>query len=74
MYTTDGTHKAKRREVDRYEFLVYLCWPLASSIGQTTQHDSQASCAHTTMILSSNKVARDMRSSITPCYPVPLSL
>jgi len=43
-----------------------LCWPLASSIGQTTPHDGQASCAHTTMILSNNKEANDMRSSRVP--------
>ncbi len=42
-----------------------LCWPRASSSGQTTQHDDQASCAHTTMILISNKEANDMRSPHT---------
>ncbi len=43
-----------------------LCWPLASSVGQTARHDSHTSPTHsTTMILSNNKEANDMRSSRT---------
>ena len=58
-----GRHGLRLVEVEEARALdLSLCWPRASSIGQTMQHDGQASCAHTTMILSNNKEANDMRS------------
>jgi len=64
----EGTEGRRRRisgpaiaHCEPHAVLIPLCWPLASSVGQRAQHDSEAGRApSTTMILSSRRSARAM--------------
>ncbi len=62
---------AQQNRVGLFGKHFYLCWPLASSVGQTAPHDGQACLTHTaSMILNGDRVARDMRSQHTACQSV----